>query len=58
MVPATFVGKRRINKNIRNLWSLTFDLDDVTPSNLENLIYMIIMKNKDIKKNQNIHFNI
>lgn len=41
MVPATFVGKRRINKNIRNLWSLTFDLDDVTPSNLENLIYMI-----------------
>lgn len=41
MVPATYVGKRRINQNIRNLWSITFDLDDVSPDHLVNLIWMI-----------------
>ena len=41
LVPATYMGGRRLNDNASRIHSMTFDLDDVKPENLLNLLYLI-----------------
>jgi hypothetical protein len=41
IVPASFIGRKRLNINVSKVNAMTFDIDGVTPKHLRTLLYQI-----------------